>query len=432
MLIFLSLVFNLKSDINLQAEIITIGDEILIGQIVDTNSAFISKELNKIGISVYQITSIQDDKKHILKALKEAEENADIIVITGGLGQTKDDITKHTICEYFNDTLIQNDEVLEQIEILFKKYLSTPISDLNRNQALIPSKALPLKNRFGTAPGMLFEKGDKTFVSLPGVPYEMKALLNFEVLPYLQKKYKSPFIFHKTILTYGLGESAIANRLEKWEDSLPSFIKLAYLPNLGKVRLRLSAKGFDKNKIETAMNSFIQELVSNVKDIFVGFEEEGAIEAIIGKLLLKNKNSLATAESCTGGNIAQMITAVPGASQYFIGSVVSYNERIKTEVLGVLPSTIEKYSVVSAEVVEEMALGIKKLYKTDFAIAVTGNAGPTADKTDTKVGNVFIGIATPNNVRIEEFNFGQPREKVIQKASVKSLELLRKELLKNT
>ena len=416
----------------MQAEIITIGDEILIGQIVDTNSAFISKELNKIGVSVYQITSVQDDKKHILKALKEAEENADIIIITGGLGPTKDDITKHSICEYFNDTLIQNDEVLQQIEHLFKKYLSTPISDLNRNQALIPSKALLLKNRFGTAPGMLFEKGDKTFISLPGVPYEMKALLNFEVLPYLQKKYRSPFIFHKTILTYGLGESAIANRLEKWEDSLPDFIKLAYLPNLGKVRLRLSAKGFDKNKIETAMSSFIQELVNHVKDIFVGFEEEGAIEAIIGKLLLENKNTLATAESCTGGNIAQMITAVPGASQYFMGSVVSYNERIKTEILGVLPSTIEKYSVVSAEVVEEMALGIKKLYKTDFAIAVTGNAGPTIDKTDTKVGVVFIGIATPNNVRIEEFNFGQPREKVIQKASVKSLELLRKELLKNT
>ncbi|MDX5585894.1 MAG: competence/damage-inducible protein A [Aureibaculum sp.] len=414
------------------AEIITIGDEILIGQIVDTNSAFISKELNKIGISVYQITSIQDDKQHIVKALKEAEENVDIIIITGGLGPTKDDITKHTICEYFNDTLVQNNEVLKQIEYLFKKYLSTPISNLNRNQALVPSKALALKNRYGTAPGMLFEKDNKTFIALPGVPYEMKALLNFEVLPRLQEKYKCPYIFHKTLMTYGLGESAIANRLEKWEDKLPGYIKLAYLPNLGKVRLRLSAKGFDKNKIEADMSSFTQELITHVKDIFIGFEENGSIEADIGKLLLKHKKTLATAESCTGGNIAQMITAVPGASQYFIGSVVSYNERIKTEVLGVLTSTIKKYSVVSAEVVKEMALGIKKLYKTDYAIAVTGNAGPTKDKTDTKVGVVFIGIATPNNVFIEEFNFGQPREKVIQKASVKSLELLRKELLKNT
>ena len=414
------------------AEIITIGDEILIGQIVDTNSAFISKELNKIGISVYQITSIQDNEQHILKALKEAEENVDIIIITGGLGPTKDDITKHTICEYFNDTLIHNEAVLEQIEDLFKKYISTPISDLNRNQALVPSKALVLKNRYGTAPGMLFEKNNKTFISLPGVPYEMKALLNLEVLPRLQEKYKCPYILHKTIMTYGLGESAIANRLEKWEDSLPNYIKLAYLPNLGKVRLRLSGKGFDKNKIESAMSSLTQELITHVNDIFVGFEEDGAIEVIVGNLLLKNKKTLATAESCTGGNVAQMITAVPGASQYFIGSVVSYSERIKMEVLGVLPSTIKKYSVVSAEVAKEMALGIKKLYKTDYAIAVTGNAGPTQDKTDTKVGVVFIGIATPDDVYVEEFNFGQPRDKVIQKASVKSLELLRKELLKNT
>ena len=432
MLIFLSLVFNTKSIINLLTEIITIGDEILIGQIVDTNSVFISKELNKIGISVYQITSIQDDKRHILKALKEAEENVDIIIITGGLGPTKDDITKHTICEYFNDTLIQNDEVLKQIEYLFNKYLRTPISDLNRNQALVPSKALALKNRYGTAPGMLFEKGNKTFIVLPGVPYEMKALMNFEVLPHLQEKYKCPYIAHKTLMTYGLGESAIANRLEEWEDKLPDYIKLAYLPNLGKVRLRLSAKGFDKNKIEADMSSLTQELITHVKDIFIGFEENGSIEADIGKLLLKHKKTLATAESCTGGSIAQMITAVPGASQYFIGSVVSYNERIKTDVLGVLSSTIKKYSVVSAEVTKEMALGIKKLYNTDYAIAVTGNAGPTKDKTDTNVGVVFIGIATPNSVFIEEFNFGQPREKVIQKASVKSLEMLRKELLKNT
>lgn len=230
----------------MQAEIITIGDEILIGQIIDTNSAFISKELNKIGVSVYQITSIQDDKQHVLKALKEAEQNADIILITGGLGPTKDDITKHTICEYFNDTLIQNDAVLEQIEQLFSKYLATPISDLNRKQALVPSKAQVLKNRFGTAPGMWIENNNKIFISLPGVPYEMRALMKHEVLDRLQDKFHFPFILHRTILTYGLGESAIANRLDAWEDNLPNDIKLAYLPNLGRVRLRLSAKGFDK------------------------------------------------------------------------------------------------------------------------------------------------------------------------------------------
>lgn len=416
----------------MQAEIITIGDEILIGQIVDTNSAFISKELNKIGVSVYQITSVQDDKRHILKALKQAEKNVDIVIITGGLGPTKDDITKHTLCEYFNDTLVQNDAVLEHIEHLFEKYISTPLSDLNRNQALVPSKAIALKNRFGTAPGMLFETKDKVIISLPGVPYEMRALIDTEVLPRLQEKYHCPYIFHKTLLTYGLGESAIANRLEKWERRLPDFIKLAYLPNLGRVRLRLSAKGFNRDKIKVAMNSVTEELRILVKDIFVGFEDEESMESIIGKLLSKKRKTLATAESCTGGKIAQMITSVPGASNYFVGSVVSYNERIKTEILGVKRETILINSVVSSQVAREMALGVKKLYKTDYAISITGNAGPTKDNTDTNVGVVFIGIATPDNIFIEEFNFGQPREKVILKASVKSLELLRKELLKNT
>ena len=414
----------------MNAEIITIGDEILIGQIVDTNSAFICKELNKIGVSVYQITSVQDDKEHILKALEEAEGNADIIIMTGGLGPTKDDITKKTLCTYFNDKLIENKEVLQHVEDLFSKYISTPISDLNRRQALVPSKATVLKNRFGTAPGMWIEKKDKVFISLPGVPYEMRGLINYEVLPRLQDKYHCPFILHRTLMTYGLGESAIANRLEKWEETLPDFIKLAYLPNLGRVRLRLSAKGFDKPLIEAKMDELSTELMSFVEDIFVGFEESSSLEAIIGKLLLKKKYTLATAESCTGGTIAKMITSVPGASQYFLGAVVSYNERIKKDVLGVSAKSLQKYSVVSAKVSEEMALGIQKLYNSDFAIGVTGNAGPTKDKTDASLGVVFISIATPGKVITEEFNFGQPREKVIQKAAVKSLEMLRNELLK--
>ena len=414
----------------MNAEIITIGDEILIGQIVDTNSAFICKELNKIGVSVYQITSVQDDKEHILKALKEAKANVDIIIMTGGLGPTKDDITKKTLCTYFNDQLIENKEVLQHVEDLFSKYISTPISDLNRKQALVPSKAIVLKNRFGTAPGMWIEKKDKVFISLPGVPYEMRGLINYELLPRLQSKYHCPFILHRTLMTYGLGESAIANRLEKWEESLPAYIKLAYLPNLGKVRLRLSAKGFDKTLIEAKMDELSSELMSLVGDIFVGFEESSSLEAIVGKLLLKKNYTLATAESCTGGTIAEMITSVPGASQYFLGSVVSYNERIKKDVLGVSEKSIKKYSVVSAKVSEEMALGIQKLYGADFAIGVTGNAGPTKDKTDASLGVVFISIATPDKVITEEFNFGQPREKVIQKAAVKSLEMLRNVLLK--
>ena len=416
----------------MNAEIITIGDEILIGQIVDTNSAFIGKELNKIGVSVYQITSVQDDAAHILKAIAEAEQNVDIVILTGGLGPTKDDITKHTIAEYFDDHLIQNDIVLKHIEFLFAKYISTPISDINRQQALVPSKATVLTNRFGTAPGMLLEKNNKTFISLPGVPYEMKALITYEVLPRLQKKYNCPYIIHKTLLTYGLGESAIASRIEKFEDNLPIEVKLAYLPNLGKVRLRLSGKSFDKKKIEADIERLSNELISYVDDIFVGYEGEHSIEALIGELLVKNNARLAVAESCTGGNISRMISSVAGASSYFVGSIVSYSEKVKINSLDVSKELIDTYSVVSSEVAESMALGIQKNYNVEYAIGVTGNAGPTKDKTDASVGQVYIAIATPEGVCVKDFNFGQPREKVIQRASVKALELLKISILKKS
>ncbi len=416
----------------MNAEIITIGDEILIGQIVDTNSAFIGKELNKIGVSVYQITSVQDDAAHILKAIAEAEQNVDIVILTGGLGPTKDDITKHTIAEYFDDHLIQNEAVLKHIEFLFAKYISTPISDINRQQALVPSKATVLTNRFGTAPGMLLEKNNKTFISLPGVPYEMKALITYEVLPRLQKKYNCPYIIHKTLLTYGLGESAIASRIEKFEDNLPTEVKLAYLPNLGKVRLRLSGKSFDKKKIEADIERLSNELISYVDDIFVGYEGEHSIEALIGELLVKNNARLAVAESCTGGNISKMISSVAGASSYFVGSIVSYSEKVKINSLDVSKELIDTYSVVSSEVAKSMALGIQKNYNVEYAIGVTGNAGPTKDNTDASVGQVYIAIATPEGVFVKDFNFGQPREKVIQRASVKALELLKISILKKS
>jgi len=416
----------------MQAEIITIGDEILIGQIVDTNSAFISKELNKMGISVYQITSVQDDKTHILKALAEAEENVDIIIVTGGLGPTKDDITKHTFCAYFKDTLVQNDKVLKHVEFLFAKYFNMPISDVNRLQALVPSRAKVLHNKYGTAPGMWMEKNKKVFISLPGVPFEMKALIKDEVLPKLQEQYHFPYILHKTILTYGMGESIIAARLEQFEKNLPKGFKLAYLPNMGKVRLRLSAKGNDKEMIKSTMESLVKKLVHLVKDIFIGFEEDGAIEAVIQELMVKNNKTLSTAESCTGGNIAKIITSVAGASRFFNGSVVTYSAKAKKEILKVKGETIDKYSVVSEQVAKEMAVNCKKIFETDYAIATTGNAGPTTDKTDKTIGIVFIALATPEGVMVKEFNFGQPREKVIQRASVKSMEILRKEILKNT
>ncbi len=415
----------------MQAEIITIGDEILIGQVVDTNSTFIAKALNKIGVSVYQITSIQDDKSHILKAIEEAENNVDIIIITGGLGPTKDDITKTTIVEYFDDVLVQDTAVLRNIESLWEKYIKQSLSQVNIDQALVPSKATVLMNRFGSAPGMWLEKNNKVFVSLPGVPFEMRALINDAVVPKIQKQFELPFIMHKTLLVYGIGESNLANKIEDWEDSLPQFIKLAYLPSLGKVRLRLSAIGKDKQTIVSEMDKQIKQLMPQIKDVFVGFDEDGSIEVLIGKQLAAMGKTLATAESCTGGKIAERITSNSGASVFFKGSVVSYATSAKVDVLNVDNDLIEEYSVVSVQVAEEMAKNVQKLFKTDFAIATTGNAGPTKGDADVEVGTVCIAIATPTNVYAQEFQMGNHRTKVINKAVNKAFEMLQKEIFKN-
>ncbi|MDH7913080.1 competence/damage-inducible protein A [Winogradskyella sp. SYSU M77433] len=413
----------------MQAEIITIGDEILIGQIVDTNSAFLGKEFNKIGVSVYQITSVQDDKAHILKALKEAEDNADIIIVTGGLGPTKDDITKHTICEYFNDTLVEDKAVLANVEQIFSKY-KAPLLTVNKYQALVPSKAKVLMNHYGTAPGMWLEKNGKVFVSLPGVPFEMKALIKDQVIPQLREKFHFPYIKHKTILTYGLGESALADRIEAWEDALPAYIKLAYLPNLGRVRLRLSAKGMDKNIIESEVEHQVQLLLPQIEDVFVGFEEDKSIEAVIGMQLTAMEKTLAVAESCTGGTIAQAITANAGASKYFKGSVVSYATESKVDILNVPEVAIEDHSVVSKEVAEAMAKQVRVLFKSDYGISTTGNAGPSKGDSDAEVGTVWIAIATKDHIYSEVFNFGNHREKVIMRATNKAFEMLQKEILK--
>lgn len=415
----------------MQAEIITIGDEILIGQIVDTNSQWLGKRLNEIGISIYQITSIQDDKDHILKALAEAEANVDIIIITGGLGPTKDDITKLTLCEYFDDELIANKEIEEHIKYLFAK-IKYNFTEMDLQQAMLPSKSRVLKNQLGTASGMWFDKSGKVIVSLPGVPNEMKGLMSNSVLPGLQENFHLPFILHRTLHTYGLGESRVAARLSDYEDQLPDDIKLAYLPSYGRVRLRLSAKGSDLSKLKVELDKEVIALKHLVRDIYVGEDENDALEISLNKILTKHKLSLSMAESCTGGNIARMLTAVPGASAFLKGSLVAYSEEVKRDVLKVPESLIHKHSVVSAEVAREMAMRCKEMFGTDYAIATTGNAGPTTDDTDKSVGVVFITIATPDGVLTEEFNFGKPRTKVIERASVKALELLRKEILKNT
>ncbi len=412
----------------MQAEIITIGDEILIGQILDSNSKYIAEELTKVGISVVKITSIEDKKEAILNAIRQAEEIADIIIITGGLGPTNDDITKNVLTEYFDDKLVKYKEIENHIIDLFKK-INYQYTNLDLEQAQLPERAKIFKNEYGTASGMWFKKNDKVVISLPGVPVEMKGLMQNSVLPELQKQFKLPFILHHTIETYGEGESNIAKRLVAFEKDLPKGISLAYLPSYGKTRLRLTARGTNYEMTKKKLENQVKKLVKLVDEIAV-LEKSNTIEQEILLVFKEKKLTLATAESCTGGKIASKLTAVPGASGYYKGTIVSYSAEIKINVLKVSKKTIEKYSVVSAEVASEMAENVLKLFKTDFAIATTGNAGPTTDKTDKSVGEVFIAIASANDLMVKEFNFGQPREKVIKKASVTALKMLLNQVVK--
>jgi nicotinamide-nucleotide amidase len=413
----------------MKAEIITIGDEILIGQIVDTNSQWIGQQLNKIGVSVYQITSIQDDKQHILHAFKEAQERVDIVIITGGLGPTKDDITKKTIASFFNDDKVREyPEVIAHIKGLFKK-MNHPFREIQRTQAQLPSKATYLQNDFGTAPGMWFYENETVFVSLPGVPYEMKGLITNQVLPRIQKQFKLPFIIHKTIMTYGVGESTIAERIEDFENNLPAHIKLAYLPSFGRVRLRLSAKGEHKEILEKELDKEVKALFKLIPEIITGLDDDRSLEKRVGELLIKSNTTISTAESLTGGKIAATLVSVAGSSAYYKGSLVAYSADAKINLLDVCPKTIKKHTVVSKQVALEMAKGVKEKLQTNYAIAVTGNAGPTKDDTDKSVGAVFIAFVSDTKEIVQEFNFGQPREKVIHRTVSKSLEILQKEIL---
>ena len=408
------------------SEIISIGDEILIGQINNTNSVFIAKELNKIGIEVGQITTISDNSKKIIESLNLAKKRSNLVLITGGLGPTKDDLTKHTLCKYFNDILIQNKEVLSHIEDIFLKYVSTPINEKNRAQSLLPSKAKIFKNKYGTASGMCFKRDDVYFISLPGVPFEMKEIFKNEIIPFLKSEFSRETIVHKTILTYGLGESAIAERIETWENSLPKSIKLAYLPNLGRVRLRLSSKGQNEKEINEKINNRIKNLYTILGDIIVGIEDETSIEKKILDLFKNSSKSLSLAESCTGGKIASRIVNVSGASSYFKGGIIPYNSKIKESLLNISKKKIDKFSDVSKEVAIAMANGTRKKFNSDFSLAVTGNAGPKKGNNNQPIGKVFIAVSSSDNTFVEEFNFGNHRTRIIERAVNKSLEILLK------
>ncbi|MBW3520238.1 CinA family nicotinamide mononucleotide deamidase-related protein [Flavobacterium sp. NKUCC04_CG] len=414
----------------MKATIITIGDEILIGQIVDTNSAFIAKELDGLGFQMVEILTVSDEKTAIDTALLRQLDRVDLVVVTGGLGPTKDDVTKKVFCNFFDDVLVENQSVLTHVTALMERYYKRPISEVNKQQAWVPSQATVLLNRVGTAPGMLMKKGDTYFVSLPGVPFEMKTIVLEELIPWIKKQFSGYHIVHRNIITIGIGESLLAEYLENWESSLPNGVSLAYLPSPGRVRLRLSTSGSDLERLQSILQQQINQLPDAVIAYVSSYEDE-SLEITVAKLFEKSKKTISFAESCTGGRLAQLFSSIPGSSAFFKGGIVTYATESKIDFLGVSAETIAKNSVVSEEVAVEMAQKARQKFKSDYAIATTGNAGPSKGDSNAEIGTVFIGISTPEKTFATEFFFGQPREKVVDATVLKGLELIYKEILKN-
>lgn len=404
------------------AEIITIGDEILIGQIVDTNSAWMAAQLNKAGIKIKQISSVSDDRTHILKAFAEASARADIILITGGLGPTKDDITKKTLAEYFNAGMVENAEALENVMQIFARG-NRPLLDINRLQAMVPDNCEVIVNHNGTAPGMWFNSGGKVYVSMPGVPFEMMYMMEEQVIPKLRQSFSLPSIVHKTLLTAGEGESFLAKRIADIEDSLPQHIKLAYLPRLGQVRLRLSGYGEDASLLKQQVDAFADQIAARVDDVMIASEDITLEKAIMQKLETAGA-TLSVAESCTGGYIAHLFTQHPGASKVFEGGAVTYSNRLKQTILGVKEETLEQFGAVSDEVVIEMAAGALKQFDTDYAIAVTGIAGPDGGTPEKPVGTVWIAVASAGKTLSRKYTFGNKRIQNIERSAIAALTLL--------
>jgi len=408
----------------MRAEIITIGDELLIGQVVDTNAAWIANKLNLLGIEIYKNTSISDKKRSIFKALKQVDTNTDIVFFTGGLGPTNDDITKKALAEYFGVQLVMNKEVLENIKAFVDKR-NADLNDRNIEQALVPENCSIIPNAIGTAPGMWFEDNGRIIISMPGVPFEMKEMMNTHIIEKLKNRHKDFFILHKIILTQGLPESKLAEILEKWEENLPHELSLAYLPSPGIIKLRLSAKGKNRMLLEKIITKNVNELYQIIPDYICGYDED-KLEVITGDLLKQHHFTVSVAESCTGGTIGQLITSVSGSSAYFKGGVIAYSNEIKENILGVNKRNIEIYGAVSKQVVEEMALGILKLFNTDFAVATSGIAGPTGGTKDKPVGTTWIAVASKYTVESGKFIFGDQRDRNVQRASLTAINMLRK------
>jgi nicotinamide-nucleotide amidase len=412
--------------------IITIGDELLIGQTIDTNSAFIAQELNKIGVWVRRRVAVGDVYDDIWKALDEESRHSDIIIITGGLGPTADDITKPLLCKYFGGKLVVNEKVLAHVKYLFEKVFRRPgpLLETNLKQAEVPDNCTVLHNERGTAPGMLFSKNNKIFISLPGVPHEMKGLMTTEVIPRLLQTFQMPAIVHRTVFTAGQGESMLANMLKDFEPTLPAHIKLAYLPNYGMVKLRLTAHGRTKEEIEKEVQPHFEKLQEIVKEYLVTNEDEG-LEVVIGKILKAKGKTMGTAESCTGGYIAHLITSVPGSSEYFNGSVVSYSNSVKENILGIKRPTLEMSGAVSEETVTEMLNGALKTLNVDYALAVSGIMGPDGGSEERPVGTVWIAAGNAIKTETQKLNLRFDRKRNIEMTAVNALNFLRKFILNN-
>ena len=414
----------------INTSIITIGDELLIGQVIDTNSAWMAQQLNKSGIRVTRRVAVGDVEDEIWKALDEEAIHADIILITGGLGPTADDITKPLLCKYFNGKLIVDEAALANVKYLFEKIFKREITERNIKQAEVPDVCKVIQNKRGSAPGMWFEKSGKIFISMPGVPHEMKGMMETDVIPELVKRFQLPFIEHRTLMTFGIGESAIAEMIIDFEEALPRNIKLAYLPNYGMVRLRLTSSGTDKAEIETALNekfSTLQQLVA----AYIVTNEDESMEAVIGKLMKQKNKTMCTAESCTGGFIAHLLTSIPGSSAYYNGSVVTYSYKAKEDLLQVKEKTLVEKGAVSEDVVIEMAKGALQNFRSDYAIAVSGIMGPGGGMPDKPVGTVWVAVGNKEKIIAQKLHFRFERQLNIQLTAVNALNMLRKFILEN-